>query len=473
MRRASAESITTKIIPDKNRSTDEQDRLKRFELSISNFSELPELIHEATVAMGLLDEDGANKQAFARDVLSIEISGPGYPQLTLVDLPGLIHSGNKSQSETDVQLIHDLVDEYIANPRTIILAVISAENDYAGQIILKKARLVDPKGSHTLGIITKPGFLRAGSDNERAWLDLAANKDIYFGLGRHMVKNRADREVMTLRERNEVEMNFFSKGAYKDLPRDQLGIDSLYIRLSNLLVRHLERELPSLKRELDQMLADVQQKLKEAGVKRTTPGEQRQFLTAVGAEASEILKCGVQGQYEHPFFPTIATDKPVDAQDNHTRLRALVQFLNHDFARRMHEYGHKYAVEPKDRKDADKKDEQKSDYLGLNPKVMDWEEGTRWVLNILRELQPLDHQPTILGDIDAMGRIAMAHVENVAKACAQFTHGTISTTVPEDVASKIWSLKVDPRLRKQSHSAKDELRRVLKDNRGHLISYNP
>ena len=56
---------------------------------------------------------------------------------TLVDLPGLIHASNKSQSEDDVDLIKSLVDKYISEARTIILAVISAKNDYANQIILK------------------------------------------------------------------------------------------------------------------------------------------------------------------------------------------------------------------------------------------------------------------------------------------------------------------------------------------------
>ena len=56
------------------------------------------------------------------------------------------------------------------------MAVVSAKNDYANQIILKKCRDVDPKGHRTLGIITKPDYLTAGSDNESNWLDLALNK---------------------------------------------------------------------------------------------------------------------------------------------------------------------------------------------------------------------------------------------------------------------------------------------------------
>jgi hypothetical protein len=132
--------------------------------------------------MGIAEATDQTRKAFARDVLSIEISGPDRPQLTLVDLPGLIHSENKTQSSDDVQLVWDLVEGYISNPRTIILAIVSAKNDYANQIILKRAREFDKKGSRTLGIITKPDDLYPNSGNETAFINLARNEDIFFAL---------------------------------------------------------------------------------------------------------------------------------------------------------------------------------------------------------------------------------------------------------------------------------------------------
>jgi hypothetical protein len=54
--------------------------------------------------MGLTDSNNA----FSTDVLSIEISGPDRPQLTIVDLPGLIHSENRSQTRSDVEVVAQL-----------------------------------------------------------------------------------------------------------------------------------------------------------------------------------------------------------------------------------------------------------------------------------------------------------------------------------------------------------------------------
>ena len=198
LRRAPTASIQTKIIPDKVRPANEKTKLETFSKSIRDFNELPALMEAATQLMGL---GGDTSRAFSRDVLSIEIAGPQRPHLTLIDLPGLIHSENKSQSKEDVELIRNLVDvsaesycsilandrlvwsdanttcqDYIKEKRTIVMAVVSAKNDYANQIILKKCRDVDPKGHRTLGIITKPDFLDPGSENETLWLELASNK---------------------------------------------------------------------------------------------------------------------------------------------------------------------------------------------------------------------------------------------------------------------------------------------------------
>jgi len=81
LRRDFTSSITTKIIPDKNRPASEQENLRSFKKSIADFIDLPGLIDEATVLMGLDRNSQNSTRAFARDVLSIEICGPGRPQL--------------------------------------------------------------------------------------------------------------------------------------------------------------------------------------------------------------------------------------------------------------------------------------------------------------------------------------------------------------------------------------------------------
>ena len=104
-------------------------------------------------------------RAFSTDILRVELSGPTQPHLTLVDLPGLFQAGNKLQSDDDARAVTALVLSYMQKTRSIILAVVSAKNDFANQIVTKYAREIDPDGLRTLGIITKPDTLHVGSES--------------------------------------------------------------------------------------------------------------------------------------------------------------------------------------------------------------------------------------------------------------------------------------------------------------------
>ncbi len=76
-----------------------------------------------------------------------------------------------------------LVRSYTVNTRSIILTVVSAKKDYAYEIVIKLARDVNLKGIRTLSIINKPDTLYIGSESEKAFLDVAGNKDVIFRLG--------------------------------------------------------------------------------------------------------------------------------------------------------------------------------------------------------------------------------------------------------------------------------------------------
>ena len=147
-------------------------------------------------------------KAFSKDLFRVKVSGPDRPRLTIVDLPRLIHSETKQQSASNFELVQDVVQSYMKESRSIILAVVSAKNDYANQIVLKLARAADKKGNRTLGVITKPYTLIVGSESEAIYVSLARNQDVEFRLGWHVLKNlESEKEnghwrVALLRKRN-------------------------------------------------------------------------------------------------------------------------------------------------------------------------------------------------------------------------------------------------------------------------------
>jgi hypothetical protein len=127
LRRATLPSIKVSIAPRHSRTDAEKKRLFGFKEELEGFEDLSNLIDHAKSAMSVI---GFSK-AFSDGILRIEVGGPDRSHLTIVDLPGLIHSETKHQAETDIQLITTTVKKYMKEPHSIILAVVSAKNDYA------------------------------------------------------------------------------------------------------------------------------------------------------------------------------------------------------------------------------------------------------------------------------------------------------------------------------------------------------
>jgi hypothetical protein len=164
-------------------------------------------------------------------------------------------------------------------PRSIILAVVSAKSDSALQDVTEFARELDPQGVRTLGLITKPDTLDAGSDSEQAYLKLAENKDVAFQLGWHVLKNRDYKmRDATTAERDAAEDEFLSKGVWATIDPSLLGVRHLKPRLSNVLKDQILRQLPSLIQDVESGLADCDRRLQLLGAPRPTITEQRRYL---------------------------------------------------------------------------------------------------------------------------------------------------------------------------------------------------
>ena len=94
-----------------------------FRETAETLEELPRLMLSAERKMGL-PKHAPGKATFTEDCLRIEVHGPDQPRLTLIDVPGLVQTGEQSIRET----ITGMTEKYINNPRSIILAVLGAHD---------------------------------------------------------------------------------------------------------------------------------------------------------------------------------------------------------------------------------------------------------------------------------------------------------------------------------------------------------
>jgi GTPase SAR1 family protein len=338
LRRAKDEMpVKVSIVPGEDRTQVDRDRLKQFDRELKTKDEFSGVFDIAGETMGL----SASKKSFSNDVLRVEFCGPSQPQLTLVDLPGLIHSETKPQSAGDVELVHALVSGYLKNPRSIILAVVSAKNDISNQIILRRAREVDPRGLRTLGIITKPDLLVKGSKSEEAFISLARNTTVEFSLGWHVVKN-LDSAIKTDQHdtRDQQEKLFFEESSFSSLPSYTLGITSLRSRLSRVLFDQIRTELPRLVIDIQNKISAAKIHRDKLGPSREEPEKQREFLISLSQSFQTICRDAVRGDYDHEFFQ--------DDSNPERRLCANVMNMHFDFAKNIRKYGATWLVEEED-----------------------------------------------------------------------------------------------------------------------------
>ncbi|KAK3618030.1 hypothetical protein LTR22_026516 [Elasticomyces elasticus] len=301
LRRDASTKVDVSINAGPDRSESEKERLAtvRFEFDITD-PDLGAVVEIAKGAMGLSED-----KVFSTDTLRIEICGPHQPHLTMVDLPGIFRAGNKDQSLADAATVRCLVEDYMARPRSIILAVVSAKTDFALQEVAELARKLDPKGIRSLGLITKPDTLYAGSESETAYLKLAQNKDVVLNLGWHVMKNRSfETKDISLTERDEQEALLFSKG--------------------------ILRQLPSLRLDIETNLSACEIRLRHLDSPRATPDDQYRYLLRFSHDFSGLIKSALDGMYNHPFFGSAKTD-----EGYLKRLRAVVQNLLTKFADTM------------------------------------------------------------------------------------------------------------------------------------------
>ncbi|KAK3290544.1 P-loop containing nucleoside triphosphate hydrolase protein [Chaetomium fimeti] len=456
------------IVPHESRPEDERKALLAFREELHGFEDLPDLIEKAKAEMGIT----THGKAFAKDILRIEVTGPDRPHLTIVDLPGLIHSETKNQTASDVHLIQDVVKSYMREPRCIILAVVSAKNDFANQVVLKLARAADQHGKRTLGVITKPDALVPGGESEANYVSLARNQEVEFHHGWHVLKNMdSEKGSSDLLTRDAEESAFFSSGVWISLPFLSLGIDRLRNRLSKVLLGQIATELPSLMDEIEQRFKSCEAQLEKLGDPRASPEEQRLYLVHLSQSFQALVKSSADGNYDSSFFSDAKTQPGYEQ-----RIRAVVQNLNEDFASKLSLQGHYRQVVDGTPETVDaSSDPQKVVQISRDDFIQQIEQLMRKTRG--REL-PGTFNPMIVIDLfreqsRPWEEIARRHVEKVWEATSTFIKLVVAHTADASTAKALQQEVFGPAMTdilKEMRNKTTELLKPLQS--GHPVTYN-
>ncbi|KAJ9515302.1 hypothetical protein QJQ45_006587 [Haematococcus lacustris] len=214
---------------------------------------------------------------FSRNVVVMEIQGADI-SLSLIDLPGIINSTEKKEDQYLVNMIKDMVKQYIEASQTIIVLAVHALSDIQNQVVYQMAREADPHQQRTLGVITKVDVIPPGSHG--MWIRMMRGDLFPLDLGYYMVvnPNQVDLDQGTSHEVGHAgrmwkddavdkEMRFFETDANLSvlaqsvLWSSHLGLSNLTAALSKQLVDRTMAELPHMRAKIKDALKAVQAEL--------------------------------------------------------------------------------------------------------------------------------------------------------------------------------------------------------------------
>ncbi|KAK1729022.1 P-loop containing nucleoside triphosphate hydrolase protein [Colletotrichum acutatum] len=325
-RRDASESVQISIIPSQNSDKDRKERLKEFGFSVEkNDLVLADVFAKVTMALRSINDGDASKlPTFAEDILKIEISSPDQHHLTIIDVPGIFRTSTKGlTTDSDIAIVRGIVNRYIQDQRTIILAVIPCNVDTSTQEALTLAKEVDPEGLRTMVVLTKPD-LATERVTQRIVCELVEGRRHPLRLGYCVVKNRSgDEEASTTTDPNSLEKAFFSARPWIRIRSTfRVGVSGLALRLRDLLGDLSKKEHKNVEADIRRRLNNTETLLKRLGPSRPRPDAQRRYLSQIASGFQEVCLRARDGNY-------IGMD--IFHHDVHFRLITCIINLNETF----------------------------------------------------------------------------------------------------------------------------------------------
>lgn len=152
-------------------------------------------------------EEQDHQVKFSPNVVRLHISGPNLPNLSFYDLPGVINVSEVAEEAYLVDLVKNLVKEYIGAEDCINLLALPMSDDPANSSASRLIREVKAE-ARTLGCLTKPDRIQQSESLEQ-WTQVLNGQRFQLGFGYHVVMNNPDVRVSHSIAREE-EKSFFS-----------------------------------------------------------------------------------------------------------------------------------------------------------------------------------------------------------------------------------------------------------------------
>ncbi|KAE8351641.1 P-loop containing nucleoside triphosphate hydrolase protein [Aspergillus coremiiformis] len=200
---------------------------------------------------------------FSPNVVRLDISAADFPNLSFYDLPGVISQAELDEEKYLIQLIENLVKEYISQQNCIILLTLPMTDDATNSSAARIMRNVRGAHERTLGVLTKPDRIQTGESYSQ-WVDILEGYKFKLGHGYYVVRNNPDPTVEHSQAREE-ENDFFASAPWTSeelVPyQDRFGTRRLQTSLSSLLLEQIQGCLPGIIEQIDAKATRINEEL--------------------------------------------------------------------------------------------------------------------------------------------------------------------------------------------------------------------
>jgi interferon-induced GTP-binding protein Mx len=255
--------------------TKPEDQLNKTMITISWPGRLPKLIddvrniadevREATKAL-----TGNEETAFSEEEIQLTIKGPGCPDLTLVDLPGIVRHVRDGQDRNVKERVRNMIRTQIEKKESIIAAVVAC-GDLETSEALSLAQEFDPEKQRTIGILTKPDLQDRGTNMSK----VLSGQEHFLKNGYIVVKNRGQQDIDQGQSwsaaRVDEEKYFENHEVYGAMANHFFGASNLVKTLQPLLRNSILLHLPGIRARVKENLNSAECELQtlETGLPET------------------------------------------------------------------------------------------------------------------------------------------------------------------------------------------------------------
>ena len=223
---------------------------------ITDFSKIKQMINDLTKS------SCGNNKNIRDDPLIINIFSQTCPDLTIIDLPGIVKVPVGDQPKNIEQITKDITLKYINDPYTIILCALDVNQDISTSDALYTAKQIDYFGERTLGVLTKVDLMDKGTD----CTEILLNKLIQLKLGYIALKNRSKLDLekkVSIKEGIEKETSFFKNNEiYGKMDKNLFGINSLIKKLveiyNKMFFKHIKDIIDSINQHIRRINREIE-----------------------------------------------------------------------------------------------------------------------------------------------------------------------------------------------------------------------